>query len=104
VTLITALERFLVDEVIIEAFAGFDSYAQRTYGAPRTVKARVVYTPKLVRNREGQEVVGSVVVYTSDDSITGDDRITLPDGTQPVVLSVNRSRTTAGDFAVTVVC
>jgi hypothetical protein len=102
--LISEVSRHFVDEVTIETFAGFDAYAQPTWGAVRTVKARVVYTPKLVRNREGQEVVGSVVIYTSDDDITVDDRLTLPDGTKPVILAVNRSRTTARDFAVSVVC
>jgi hypothetical protein len=99
-----AVARHFVDTVTVEPFLGRDKYAQPSFGAPRDVAARVEYTPRLVRTIEGREVVGSTVVYTADQDITADDRLTLPDGKQPVILSIEKARALDGTMAVMVVC
>jgi hypothetical protein len=65
----------------IYPFTGFDKYGAPTYGASTTVACYLQYTPTLIRNMKGQEVVSSAQAY-----IIGDinrnvlDKVVLPGG------------------------
>ncbi|MBC7340893.1 MAG: hypothetical protein H5U02_00305 [Clostridia bacterium] len=75
--------------VTVEPFSGTNAYSEPVYGAPVTYSAFVQRKTKLVRDRTGREVVSTAQVYLDGSVNVGvQDRITLPDGSQPVVLSV----------------
>jgi len=75
--------------VTIEPFIGVNAYAEPQYGLPATYPAFVQRKTKLVRDRTGREVVSTAQMYLDGTVSVGvQDRITLPDGSQPVILSV----------------
>jgi hypothetical protein len=72
-----------------EPRTGLDEYSRPTYGAATAVRCRVVGRTKLVLDTNGQEVVSTTVVYCDGNpGISPEDRVTLPDGSQPVILRV----------------
>jgi len=75
--------------VTIEPFTGVNAYGEPQYGAAVQYSAFVQRKTKLVRDRMGQEVVSTAQVYLDGSVDVGiQDRITLPDGSQPVILSI----------------
>ena len=89
-------DEFLTDEVTREEYTGQNDYGEPSFGGAVTLKARVVYKPELVATGAGQisstvsEVVSTAKVYCSGVPQWGNrDRITLPDGSQPVILAVH---------------
>jgi hypothetical protein len=82
------------DVVILEPFAGLDGYGEATYGAARTIRARVVGRQRLIRTVTGEERLSAVTVYLAEAVGAGpQDRVTLPAAfqpTQPPLLAVAR--------------
>jgi len=75
--------------VTIEPFTGVNTYGEPQYGDSVQYSAFVQRKTKLVRDRMGQEVVSSAQVYLDGSvDVSIQDRITLPDGSQPVILSI----------------
>jgi len=75
--------------VTIEPFTGVNTYGEPQYGDPVQYSAFVQHKTKLVRDRTGQEVVSTAQVYLDGSVDVGiQDRITLPEGSQPVILSI----------------
>jgi len=75
--------------VTIEPFTGVNAYGEPQYGAAADYQAYVQYKTKLVRNAAGQETVSTAQVYLDGSVNVGiQDRIALPDGSQPVILSI----------------
>lgn len=74
-----------------EEFASRDEYGLPAYGSPASLKARVSYRPHKVRTPAGDEVVarGEVWLNTAGTTVDTEDRITLPDGSTPPILSVD---------------
>lgn len=80
---------FLQQTVIIEPWTGQNVYAEATYGPGANYSARVQQKVKMIRNAQGQEVVSTAQVYLDGSvSVTTEDRITLSDGTQPLIQAV----------------
>lgn len=77
--------------VTYEAVASRDEYGKpATYSAAVSYRARVSYTTRRVINRaNGQDAVSSTTVWLNGNipSMQPDDRITLPDGSTPKILS-----------------
>ncbi len=75
--------------VTVESYLGNNAYGEPQYGTPVQCPAFVQRKIKLVRDRTGREVVSTAQVYLDGSVNVGvQDRITLPDGNQPVILSV----------------
>ncbi|MBW2561268.1 MAG: hypothetical protein JRE40_10505 [Deltaproteobacteria bacterium] len=75
--------------VTIEPFTGVNVNGEPQYGAAVQYSAFVQRRTRLVRDRAGQEVVSTAQVYLDGSVDVGiQDRITLPDGSQPVILSI----------------
>ncbi len=81
------------------------------YGAPAfaastaSYRARIVHKPGYVRAADGEEVSYAHVMWvasTGSVSITVSDRITLPDGTTPPVIAVERYPDESGPHHVKV--
>lgn len=82
---------WLVDEVVIEPYTGPNDYGEEVYSDGVTHPCRVEQTDKRVMNKDGQEAVASCLVILSGEvSVNTNDRITLPDGRQPVIIAVER--------------
>lgn len=67
-----------------------DRYGNVVYGAPVELPALIAYTQQATRTATGEDVISGAVIRLSfpPPTITIDDRITLPDGEQPKILSV----------------
>ncbi len=77
--------------VTVEPFTGRDEYGRPTYGAATQYRARVVGMQRLVRTPDGAEKVSATTVYlASAPGVGPEDRVTLPDGSQPPILVVSR--------------
>lgn len=89
--------------VTIEPRTGLSPHNTPLYGAAYTVQARVEFNPKMIRNREGREVISNATIYLAVAyTVHPYDRITLPDGSQPPILHVYSLPDTLGTFLVTV--
>lgn len=75
-----------------------DGYATTTYStASSTYAARVVTEQRLVRTFDGTEELATTTVWVASTStFSALDRFTLPDGTAPVLLSVETYRDEQG--------
>lgn len=81
----------MTQTVTREAFSSYDAYAQASYAAGTSVTCRVVHKPRMVRNAEGKEVLSNAQIWCyGAPGFSVKDRITLPDGTQPVILQVGK--------------
>ena len=66
-----------------------NEYGKPNHGSAASYSARVVYKNDLVRADDGAEKVSKGYVWIQGTpSVTPQDRITLPDGTTPTILSV----------------
>ena len=76
--------------VTVELLTGLDPYGVATYAASATYPARVNNSSRRVLNKDGEEVVarGSAIVASPGD-IPTNARITLDDGSKPLILSSN---------------
>lgn len=83
-------KELMTQTITIEAFAGNNAHGEPSYSSTAVSHtARVVGKTKMVRTAEGKEVVSTSQAYIyGSPGITPKDRITLPDGTQPVILHV----------------
>lgn len=92
----TEFEEFMTDTITREAYVSQNNYGEASYGDAVTLKARVVRKPEVVTTAAGEvgsavrEVVSSAKIYCV--GVTGwstRDRVTLPDGSQPVIIAVH---------------
>lgn len=80
----------LNQHVTIAPATGVDTEGMRTYGTAVTYDALVIGKQKLVRDAQGRDVVSSAQVYVDGTAVvTAESKITLPDGTTPVILAVS---------------
>jgi hypothetical protein len=96
-----------LQSVTVELVASIDAYRTVTYGAPVAYSAWVLLHTKEVRTLQGEQRVSSVeVVFDSGaaepPAITPRSRITLPDGSQPVILRVDATLDHLGSRQVVV--
>lgn len=76
--------------ITYERATAFDDYGKpSTYATAVSYRARVAYKTRKVTSRvNGEDVVSSGTVHTQVIStLNVNDRITLPDGTQPIILN-----------------
>ena len=99
-----ALADLFTELVSVEPWESQDEFGEPSYGASVSYPARIVHAMKLVRNDEGREVVSNAraFVNTGTTAISPKARVTLPDGTQPKILTVERFPDEAGEIATTI--
>lgn len=77
--------------VTISTRASHNNYGEPSYGSGTGYRARIHAKDGFVRTADGETVeVATVVWVDSTKAFTVDDRIALPDGTTPQVVSVER--------------
>ena len=91
--------KYLASDIVqIEKRTGIDGYGQPIYAAAQDFKCRVVKRPKKVVSSTGEEKVSNTSVYFFETIGAGpEDRVTLPDGTQPPILTVESSPDRTGN-------
>lgn len=88
------------DTVIFNAGSAIDKYGKRTYGGTQTsARGRVIFEVRLMKDMEGQDIVstGRVILYGPYASLTLGDKITLPSGASPVIVSLETKKDTGGN-------
>lgn len=97
-TIETEFAELFTQTVTVEPFDMYDSYAQPQYKAGTEYTARTVHKNRMVRDATGKEVVSTATTWVyGAPGITVKDRITLPNGNRPVILSVERYPDENGD-------
>lgn len=90
----TALLGLLPSTVKVSTRTGHDNYGKATFAATTTnYRCRVLEKPGYVRGPEAEEIAYRHVVWarsTGAVSITASDRVTMPDGSVPPVVGVER--------------
>lgn len=80
----------MVHTVSHTEFAGRTSYGERLFGSTVDYSARVIYKPTKVRTPDGREEMARGVVWLQGSPIVAtEDKITLPDGTEPTIMAVD---------------
>lgn len=86
-----ALKALMKSIVTIEPFASNDDSNQPTYSTGVAYTCRVERKPKMIWAPDGTQQVSNVTIYFGEETGIGlRDRITLPDGTQPIIMSIAR--------------
>jgi hypothetical protein len=87
----SVLEKWSREQIQRAPYTGVDSYGQRVYGASIPFRARIDHTTKLTRDAQGEQRVSVTQVYLATTEVIHVlDRITLPDGSTPLLLRVER--------------
>lgn len=77
--------------VTLEPVASIDRYGKKTYGAAIAAPGRVSYGQVMTTSSGGQNVVArGKVTLGGVFGVTAEYRLTLPDGSQPPILNVER--------------
>jgi hypothetical protein len=82
------------DEIVVEQFTGKDNYGNKQYAAPVTVKGRMESVTKAITGDSPTEagkptqLEVSMTFYTGTLTINALDKIVLPTGAEPTVISV----------------
>lgn len=77
------------DAVTHKKSNGFDQWNEPEATTDATIDARVIYETRLIRDRNGEQVVSSMQVIVEDQTIGHDDKITV-DGTDYDILRIQK--------------
>ena len=90
----TALLPLMPSTISVSTRSGHDNYGKGTFAASTTkYRCRVQPKPGYIRQGDSEGIAYKTIVWarsTGATSITASDRITLPDGTIPPVVAVER--------------
>jgi len=92
----TGFEDLMPDVVVRRPYTGQDKYSAPSFGAAQDVQCRVVRKPTILRRTGTGEATGTVREVVSSATVycagyvgwAMRDQITLPDGSQPVILDL----------------
>ena len=75
----------------IEPFGAYNEYAEPSFGTAVSYTCRTVHKTNLIRTDAGKEITSIAQTWIfGAPGISPKDRITLPDGTTPQILRVDR--------------
>lgn len=108
----------MTETVTLEPVASTNSYDEDTYGTATTYAAWISRRPKEVRDTAGElraatteiwlggrvNAGGDITDLADLAQITPEWRLTLPDGSQPPIISVGELRDPSGDRHVVLYC
>ena len=86
---VTDFSDLMPNEVQFESFQGEDDYNKPFYASPVTYRCRVSWKTSLVRTADGKnEASRGYVWLMTEDTISSLDRMTLPSGESPPILTI----------------
>lgn len=101
------ISAYLNQTVTLEPYASTNAYGEKTYGEGASVAARVDYKQKEVRANSGGaselHISTAQVMLEGDQSVSLNDRITLPDGTKPPIIAIEKTPDVSGTIVMQVV-
>ena len=75
--------------ITLESFSADDAYGNRSYGSPVTHKVIIEYKDRFVTARDmSQQLSKASVQFIGPVVVRDQDRITMPDGSKPQIISV----------------
>jgi hypothetical protein len=100
------LEAWSRETITQVPYVSNDPYGQSVYGSPVTHRARIDYMSHLVQDVQGTERISSTQIYIATVlPFDVRDQITLPDGSQPGLIRVDRLADATGEpWCVTLYC
>ena len=83
-------ETMMPSTMSVYSFTAFDTYGDPSYSTSvTTYRCRMEYTPTIIGNQLGEEVVSNVTAYVGSTSpLNVLDRYILPDGSTGIVQSI----------------
>jgi len=103
-TIEAAFLEMMPSEVTVYPKSSMDAYGKFTFSATGTAtNCRVMETGRVVKSADGRDVyeVGTIIFY-GNPTITTDSKILLPDGSSPLILSVQVYNDDTGTHHTTV--
>lgn len=95
---------FLNQTITIEKYSSTDAYGEVTYASGINYPSRVDFAPELVKSLTGEQIVSSAsIMLEGTNDITVRDRITLPDGSKPKIISISKTPDIGGTYVLVVV-
>lgn len=95
---------WLNQEATLEAALTKDNYGQYSYDTAVTVACRIAQKVQKIINSQGKEVISHSMVYLNgSQTVTVNDRITLPDGTTPEILQIGSTAKANGVLIMKVI-
>ncbi len=94
------LIELMIDTVTIEPKTGIDKFNNIQYGDAVTVQCQIERMNKRVLDRTGRELISTVgiILATPELSVGAEDRVTLPDGSQPAIMEVLAVKDEVGPY------
>lgn len=93
---LTEFSDLLLDTVSLAPLTGTDDYSVPQYGAPVDYACRIVFKNRLVRTRDGSQVVSSHHLWlTYVEAAAPTWQLTMPDGSTPTILSIEKFKDTS---------
>ena len=84
--------------ITVEPFTSRDSYGAAVYGTAVSYRAHVFYKNHFVRGTDGELIAARGIIWIATANVISvNDRITLPDGTKPDLLSVGAAQNESGE-------
>lgn len=85
------LKEFLNDVLLVSTQTGVDAYGKRSVGTAVAYPCRLVYEDRLVRKSDGRDITETGrAIINGNPNITNNSVIELPDGTHPVITSIDQ--------------
>ena len=87
----------MTDTVTHYEYSGRDAYGVPTYGSSADYTARVTFVNKLVRAKDGSQIVSGCQIWLlGSPTISPDDKITLSDGSSPTIITFEKFQDDTG--------
>lgn len=100
---VLAVHQRMDQTVTVHTHTGYGAYGDPTFStAGSTHAARVEGVTRLVKSADGRDILAQTIVYLGYTSTGGapaaalQDRLTLPDGSQPPILAIDTHRMRSG--------
>lgn len=88
------------EQVVLNAQSAIDKYGKQSFATGgASFQARLIFEERILRDKDGREIVeaGRAILFGAASSVTPQWRITLPDGSQPKITSVDTIQDEGGD-------
>jgi len=82
---------WLNQEVKLEHSLSVNEYGEHSYDLQVMVMGRIEHKRRAILTKDNETLISLVTIYVpSEPVVNADDRLTLPDGTTPVILAVDK--------------
>lgn len=102
-TIETAFSSMMPSSVTITSVSSTDAYGKRTFSGSSTIQCRIQKSKRIINTADGKQIPeeGRVYCYGTSNA-TVNDRLTLPDGSNVPILTVETRNDEVGAY-VTVI-